>query len=705
MLKHFKITAIALLCCGANLAWADTTTSNSTTAASTTTTATTATSASQTTPSSNTDLTLGTIVVTGSVNKNGAIRFFAPNSTQVVTSQQINQDGAQQLDAALRYIAGAQAQTYGADLDDSLWFKLRGFDAKVYVDGSSIYQSGYTWYSPDLFGYEQVEVAKGANATIFGTTPAGGAVNLITKRPSPKGGSLVKFNWGNDGQRGVAADVQQALSTNTYARLVANYWHKDGETNGTWGENFYLAPSLLWQIDEQSSLTFLASVQKGVGTPSTNFYPANGTVVFPTGVSKINPHLNLGNPDNDYYRRLAYTLGLEYNRKIGTWDLDLSYHFIQSEREQLASYYSYTLSNTTYARGWLYNNTTSQNHTLDARLSRKDRFVGGNNRLAVGASYNYNKVTGNYGFGSYSGAYNFSNPSYGYTALNTSSLPIYQVNQHQGSAYLQDTLYWNNLTVDLGLRYDAYSDQSDTSGVKAKSNVHRTSYSVGLMYDLPYGISPFVHYSTSFTPLAGSDGVAAYKPITSTQIEYGIKFAPEGTNAKFALTLFNLKEKNSLIYTATVAKQIGNNSAKGVELSGEWNITPELKTYLAYTYLDAKTTTANAKVVRTPLTSFNQVAAKVSYDFNNLTNIPVTLGLGVRYVGSSTDQIGNATISNFKVPGATVYDLSLQYAFHKNWDLLLTATNLTDKEYVTGCYYSCYFGEGRKVNATVSYKW
>ncbi|RIY31086.1 hypothetical protein CKF54_07805 [Psittacicella hinzii] len=646
---------------------------------------------------SSTNLTLEKITVSGSVSKTGTLKFYSPSSSSTLSTAQANEIGANQLDASLRYTPSVQAQLYGGDVDDSLWFKIRGFDASLFVDGSPVYKNGYTYYSPVLFGYETVEVAKGSNSVLYGTSEAGGAVNLITKRPGFENKGLVQVNVGNREQRGIAFDYNGNYANTLLYRLVASYDHQEGETYGTWGENFYFAPSLTWIIDEASRLTVLTSVQKSTGVPTTNFYPVSGTV--DTSSFEINRRTNLGNPDFDFYNRKAYKFGIEYSRELTkNLELNFSYNYLQSEREQLASYYSFMNSGTSYYRGYLYNNTKSRDHHLDLNIANKAEVFNGRNTFVAGLQYGYTKVTGNYGFGTYSGTYDLLNPvSSG--RPDYSNLPIFQVNQHQTAFYLQDTFDWNNFIFDLGYRHDRVSSKSDTLGAKESYKTNYDTYSAGVMYNFDFGLSPFVHYSTSFKPLSGSDGVNAYKPITAHQFEYGFKYVPEFIDAKFTVTLFNIKEKNSLVYTSTIAQQIGNNEAKGVELSADFNLTRNLSANLAYTYLDAKTTTTSGSVVRTPLTAYNQASARINYRFDSL---PLQLGIGGRYFGESSDQIGNT--KDFKVPSYFIVDLMAKYNVNKDWEVLATLTNLTDKKYVTGCYYSCYYGEGRKFNVSLSYK-
>ena len=233
----------------------------------------------------------------------------------MITREQLQEQGATQLDQALRYQSGIDAQIYGSDLDDSDWLKVRAFDARMTVDGTAIYKGGYSGWNPDLYGFEAIEVVKGADSLTYGVAPAGGVINLISKRPTLEPQGEVNLKVGSRDERGISGDVSDSLSDTVRYRVVANYNRKQGETNGTWRERYYFAPSLTWDISDRTSLTVMGSVQKDVGVPTTSFYPFEGTV--DTSKGKIDRRTNLGNPDIDTMNRKQYSIGYELKHDFG----------------------------------------------------------------------------------------------------------------------------------------------------------------------------------------------------------------------------------------------------------------------------------------------------------------------------------------------------------------------------------------------------
>ena len=52
-------------------------------------------------------------------------------------------------------------------------------------------------------------------------------------------------------------------------------------------------------------------------------------------------------------------------------------------------------------------------------------------------------------------------------------------------------------------------------------------------------------------------------------------------------------------------------------------------------------------------------------------------------------------------------DLALHYEWDNNWRAALNVVNVTDKIYVASCATigSCYYGDRRRITASLAYKW
>ena len=105
-----------------------------------------------------------------------------PQSVSIVGRDQIDAQGAQKIDEALRYSAGVFAQPFGVD-NDTNWIYIRGFDATAkgtYLDGLQNFSYGFGGFLIDSFGIERIEVLKGPASVLYGGSNPGGIVNYIS---------------------------------------------------------------------------------------------------------------------------------------------------------------------------------------------------------------------------------------------------------------------------------------------------------------------------------------------------------------------------------------------------------------------------------------------------------------------------------------------------------------------------------------------
>ncbi len=77
-------------------------------------------------------------------------------------------------------------------------------------------------------------------------------------------------------------------------------------------------------------------------------------------------------------------------------------------------------------------------------------------------------------------------------------------------------------------------------------------------------------------------------------------------------------------------------------------------------------------------------------------------GGGVRYVGSSFADTANL----LSVPSVVLGDAAIHYEW-RNWRAALNIINVTDETYVATCSSpaACFYGDRRRVTASLGYKW
>ena len=114
--------------------------------------------------------------------------------------------------------------------------------------------------------------------------------------------------------------------------------------------------------------------------------------------------------------------------------------------------------------------------------------------------------------------------------------------QSQLGLYAQDQLRLGPWLAVLGVRQDFVTN--DVQGAPAE-DTRATTGRAGLMYELPFGLTPYVTYAQSFTPIFGAGCAGVCKAQQGEMVELGFKYNPlPGTAINGAI--FDTTEKNRL---------------------------------------------------------------------------------------------------------------------------------------------------------------
>ncbi|MCF5839961.1 TonB-dependent siderophore receptor [Aeromonas veronii] len=656
-----------------------------------------------------------TMVVTGTAMKVEVPMAETPRAVSVVNREELEQHAVLQLDEALRYRSGVLTGLYGSD-NNTDWFKVRGFDAASYLDGSIQFGSGYYLWTPEPFGLESVEVLKGPASMLYGVAPPGGVINAISKRPTATPKGQVDLQLGSRDHRQVGVDVSDALSDSSRYRMVALYKERDGVLTGTYNDRVYLAPSVTFDLSDRTSLTLLASFLHDEGVPTNGFFPVYGTLN--TSGGQIDPSTNLSQPDYDRNRNTQISTGYELAHQLNqSWEFKQNVRFNYNDLLLRQTYIFPTYEGTTAYRGLVYRDGNTKSATMDNQMVGYWNTDSTEQTLLLGVDLQRHVNEGveadNYGMGSI----NTMNPDYsGFPGFDESTATYQKTTMAQEGIYAQHQIRWDDrwlLTAGGRFDYVETHNISKTYDRDEKQYDHALSLSGSLMYLADNGISPYLAYSESFLMLPGIDPntKTSYKSREGKLYEAGVKYAPAFLDGYINLALFDLAQTNSLVSTGSGQQtQAGEVTSQGVELEGSVQVTDALRLTAAYTYTDAKTNDTGSGDRRASLIPRHQASFWGNYKLLQGVASGLELGTGVRYIGSSVG-IGavNADYTpiygSAEVPAHTVWDAMIGYDFAKNWRAQLNVNNLLGETYVASCDYYCYYGEPRSVVGSINYRW
>lgn len=662
------------------------------------------------------------VVTSGTMYKMGEVPFHQAKSAVAINRETLDRQNVTKADELGRYQAGFTNQVFGTDTNTN-WFRVRGTEVTQAVDGLPTFSYGFFTPYVETFGLEAVEVTKGADAITFGAANSGGLINYVSKRAHKDqiGKGEFKVTMGSGNQYGFGADYTGAFGSNENLRyrMVSSYNAKDGVAYGTYNRTLYIAPSLEWDISERTRLSILTAYQRDSGVPSSNFLPQEGTLKsFPNG-RYLAHSTNLGDPQNDTETNRQYNLGYEFSHDFGNGlAFNSSYRYTDVDNYHRGSYaypHAYdanwaalapSAANYTVNRGVVFNDGTAKTHSVDNRLSWNYKNDWLDNTVVVGADYRHQKVDALYTLFGTTSAVNILEPTSGYhQTQDVSSAPRTNIKARQLGFYIQNNARLvEKFVVGFGVRHDRAQNDEYTRAQSVKKN--HTSYSASFMYEAPFGINPYFSYSEAFRlPVGLSGNDVLYDPNITKQYEVGVKYLPTWLDATISLAAFKAKDKGALLSKDNGAT-ISNPDIvrrEGVELQLDAMLTKNWSATLAYTYLKSVTQATDGEV-RNPLIPKQTVAARSTYSFDQGLLNGLMVGAGVRYLGNSVTAKNYSLYSSARVPSATLVDLMARYEINPNWALQLNAENIGNRRYISGCDTYCYYGEGRKFTANLSFK-
>lgn len=630
-----------------------------------------------------------------------------PRSISVITADRVRDQGAQSIQDALRYVSGVRGEAYGLDtrVDSSM---IRGSNAALFLDGLQRSFGHYTNTRPDPFTLERIEVLKGPASMLYGQSPVGGLVNMVSKRPQAQQHTELQLQYGTWDRKQVAIDSTGPLTRdgNWLYRIVAIARDSSTQVDHVDDDRLLLMPSITWQPTDNLEWTLLANIQRDDSGLTSQFLPHTGTLLrAPHG--RFGTELFVGEPGFDEFdtEQLALTSILDW-RLNETWTLRQNLRYQESEVSYQQIYgWPPTLGADNRTLNRIYYVSKPKVDVWTADQSAQALFDTGafQHTLLLGADYQHAVTNRDQASGAAT-PLDLYNPVYGSfdpSSISLSADPEQTVAQR--GLYLQDQISYQRWLLTLGVRKDWVDNRTD-GGTRQKDDT--TTHHLGLTYRFDNGLAPYISYSESFQPVLGLNAFTGqpYVPLEGEQWELGIKYQPAGSRSLYTAALFDLREQNRQMPdpdNPVNTIQTGETSARGVELEALATLRPNWDLIATYTYTDTEVEEGSAAEQGHRLASVPEHMASLwSQHRFAVFGVPgFSAGAGVRYIGASWD--GTDTL---KTPSTTLFDAMLGYSLD-NWSLALNATNLEDETYYTTCLSrgDCFIGNRRTLVGTVSY--
>ena len=643
-----------------------------------------------------------------------------PRSVSVVTREQLDSRPTLSLNDALRYTAGVMSSGYGAD-SRSDWLKVRGFVPTQFLDGLPLPVGSFASPKIEPWNLERIAVLRGPASSVYGQTPPGGLLDMLSRRAQAESSHELELQTGSNEHKQLNFDSTGALDDDgrLLYRLSGTLRDSNTPVDHIADQRYNLAPSLTWNLDDDTHLTFLSQYTRDDTGITGQFLPLQGTVL-PSPAGKVSHHKNLGEPDWDFYDRTYYALGYAFDHRFNeVWQFRQNLRYTKSDLEFQAvnvnTYNSVDADGNVNRESGIVDEDISQ-FAVDNNVQADFQTGALDHTLLLGLDHQRSNTNYQWLYGWGVPSINVNNPVYGQDLSNVTYFTLQDYNQkiRQTGLYIQDQIALGNWRLTLGARedwveVDTRFQQLDTSNRQRDSAF---SGNLGLSYVFDNGLTPYLSYTESFQPASGASvsSTEAFKPTEGRQYELGLKYQAPGSDTLLTAAVFDLRQANVSVSEAGITRQVGQLQVRGLELEATSELNQNLKLVTAYTYTDSKILKGDDKGNRMQQLPRNQATAWADYSWHSGLLDGFGMAAGVRYVDDTYGNTSNTELGH--VGSYTVYDASLHYDLGRlnnslqGVSVAVDGKNLLNKEYLSTCDgYWCYYGDERNVVASLNYKW
>lgn len=653
-----------------------------------------------------------------------------PRSISIATRQQMSDRGVQSLDDAVKYMPGIVSASFGSDTRYD-WMRVRGFEPTQFLDGLPLPRGVYANPKAETWNLDRLALLRGPASSVYGQTPPGGLLDMVSRRPQAESSHEIQLQYGSDNHRQINfASTGKLDEQGQFLYGVSGVVRDSGtQIDHIDNKRYNIAPSLTWNIDEDTSLTFLSQFTRDDTGATSQFYPIQGTKIdMPFG--KVSRHKNLGDPDYEYYDRTYYALGYAFEHRFNdVWQFRQNVRYTKSE----LSFQTITVGSYYQPGGPVDNegNASRMSTNVDEDISQfaldnnfQADFTTGDISHTVLIGLDHQRTESDflsiYGFNV--PPTNVNNPVYGLPITRPDRASAYlDYNQKtvQTGLYIQDQMALDKWRLTLGGREDWVHTGTTFLNKGNATNTQRDkqfSGNAALSYVFDSGFVPYLSYAESFQPSAGSnaDVEKSFKPTEGQQWELGIKYQPPGSNTLLSAAMYDLTQKNVTVTNnvggVPISSQTGEVKVHGLELEAVSDVTDNLKVIAAYTLAKSEVQKGQYKGNRLQQMPNQQASVWADYTWHTGVLDGFGIGLGARYTGNRYGDEANTWLGKSKA--YTVFDAAVHYDLGrldnslKGASVAVNASNLLNKDYLSTCDgYYCYYGDQRSVVASATYKW
>lgn len=633
-----------------------------------------------------------------------------PQSIQVIGKEVIADQQVNSLVDVMKNVNGVALGANRGGVGEN--FYARGYS----LGTNNIFKNGVRTSiggSPEASTLESVEVLKGSAALLYGGVTGGAVVNMVTKKPKFDVGGEIQMRTGSYDQYKPTVDVYGPVSQKIAIRAIGTYENAGSFRDFVKSNRFYINPSLLYKISDQTEVLVQADYLKSDYTPDFGVGSVNSKIIDYGREKFINTPWA-------YNKTNTATVQANFNHKFNqNWKLNVLGAFQSYNRNYYGS--ERIQANTSGVSARNLARQITQEYTYNQQINFSGNLKTGRfkHTLLIGLDADQSNVTSNqFAYGKTPSGVNITTYNYGNVnlfdpstyfgsgivpdafAITQTLAPIYRY-----GAFIQDLIeITDQFKVLAGIRYTDQKNAGssvlnlETGEVNKASSKFDDAFSpkLGLIYQPLKNTSFYISYANNFIINTGIDiNSNALRPSVVDQYEGGIKNDFLGGKLTANLTYYKIINSNiaqaAILAdgsTSSLFKQLnGETTSDGLEFDVTGNLAKGLNFLMGYAYnymrySNTADVTGMIENVRLVGTTKHTANATLFYTFQDGLVKGLKLGTSAFYTGARNggwnDNKSATALRLIPLSGFTTVDLSAGYTWTK-FSFLAKISNLSNE--------------------------
>ncbi len=636
-----------------------------------------------------------------------------PAAVTAIDEEVFQRAGALDLNQALDLSASVARQNNFGGLWNS--FAIRGLVGDENLPSGYLvngFNAGRGFGGPrDLSGIERIEILKGPKAALFGRGEPGGAINIVTKRPTFDRQAQVRFSAGRFDHWRADVDGTTPLNDVFAVRVVGFFEDAESFRDTIETQRYGTSPSFTLRLGESTTLTY-------------ELEASHQSLPFDRGVLAIDGRLGvlpderfLGEPGDGPMETdvLGHQVELQHDFN-DRWSLlagggyrDTSLSGFSTEAELARNRQRLFVDGRTLSRQRRSREYDSTYAVVRGELAGTFDTGPVEHRVLLGADAD--RFENDQLFKRFRGPTLGTNPTLQQSYAIDIFAPVYgqfalpavtpltdrlEVQEAVG-VYLQDQFsLGSRVRLRVGVRYDDFQQELEDRLARrdTRQSDSRWSPQTGIVFAATDSVSLYMAYGEGFRALSGADFAGnPFGPNLSDSLEGGLQFEHPSSTLSGTLAIFSLSQDNNLTsdpVNAGFQITAGEARSRGVELDLAGEPLPGLHLWLSYAFIDAEMVNdvldvnfgqsirAGDRLLNVPRHTLNLQVAR-EWEVMNRT---LTFGGGLLHVGTRLGEVA----TDFELPDYTLLRSFIDYELSNHVLVRAEIDNLLDATYYTNSF-------------------